>query len=523
MNVASRDLELPCPGRVLGTGILGVVLFVLLRLFADGGSPPYFWPLAATGLTVAFLFTLGLNRDPVRSFVRTGFHLGAFAFFMFYPLIDSENVGAGVPPSLRDTIGWMLVLTVIGFEFGYWGTRISDPVRRHAAAFEPTARQRKHLAVTIYIGLAAWFLTLLDSAISADVSMVDMLLTMRGHIEGAREDAAPLLGGGLILLQRLLASGGFLAATAASVLLTSRHPSNALTRLVCWGTLSLCAVAGFLTGSRGIFFYSLVPLVVTCWLLWARSTMRSARWFLAICGLVVIVGGSAAMSALRGGDIRTTYDEGLEVFSAEQHARGALDIYSQLSLVVQGFPEVIPYQRGRSLVPLVLGWVPRAIWEDKPYPFSLFMNFLNGESLERRAASLAVGIPGEGYGNFGLVGVFLWAALAGFAGRRADDYIGNFHPDHPLRLVLATMGAIWMALIVRGGIPEMFYMGLAALLLPWALSVYLSRACREPADQTAESMAVAMSPHTYAIAQPSWPVQQAADPEGLPEQPVRTS
>lgn len=141
--------------------------------------------------------------------------------------------------------------------------------------------------------------------------------------------------------------------------------------------------------------------------------------------------------------------------------------------MVQAFPELIPYQRGLSLVPLALGWVPRAVWPGKPYPFSLYMNFLNGETVENRAASIAVGLPGEGYGNFGMVGVFLWAALMGFACRRGDDYIGGFHPAHPLRLQIGGMAGIWAGLIVRGGVPEMFYMGLGAMLLPLGLTIYL--------------------------------------------------
>jgi hypothetical protein len=143
-------------------------------------------------------------------------------------------------------------------------------------------------------------------------------------------------------------------------------------------------------------------------------------------------------------------------------------------MVVEGFPKQIPYESGKSLVPLVLGWVPRTLWPDKPYPFSLHANTLRGESLEFRAASIAVGLSGEGYGNFGLAGALFWGALMGLACRWGDDRVGRLSESNPLRLQLGAMGGIWAAMIVRGGVPEMFYMGLSVIMYPVLLSWLLS-------------------------------------------------
>jgi hypothetical protein len=181
-----------------------------------------------------------------------------------------------------------------------------------------------------------------------------------------------------------------------------------------------------------------------------------------------------AMSAMRGGDIRN-YEGGLEEMNPMSHAEGAFEIYSQTAVIVEAFPEKIDYEYGKSLVPLVLGWVPRTLWSEKPYPFSIFANIIKGETLQDRAASLAVGLPGEGYGNFGLFGVLLWSIFMGLACRVGDDYVGRIHPSNPLGLFLAVMMAIWAAMIVRGGVPEMFYMGLNVVMFPLALSWFLSR------------------------------------------------
>jgi hypothetical protein len=198
------------------------------------------------------------------------------------------------------------------------------------------------------------------------------------------------------------------------------------------------------------------------------------RWVLIGLAGIVLAVTWGAMSAMRGSDIRN-YQGGLEAMNPVKHMQGAFDIYSQTAMIVETFPDKIEYEYGKSLIPLVLGWVPRSLWPDKPYPFSIFANIIRGETLEDRSASIAVGLPGEGYGNFGLFGVLLWSLLMGLACRAGDDYVGRLHPSNPLRLLLAATISIWAAMIVRGGVPEMFYMGLSVNMFPLALSWYLSR------------------------------------------------
>jgi hypothetical protein len=179
-----------------------------------------------------------------------------------------------------------------------------------------------------------------------------------------------------------------------------------------------------------------------------------------------------AMSAIRGQDVRR-YEVNIEEMSPSEYARGAFDMYSSSALIVQTFPDEIDYEYGRSLIPVVLGWMPRSVWPNKPYPFAVHVNTIQGESLEDRSASIAVGLSGEGYGNFGLLGVLIWSALMGISCRFADGFLGKFHPSNSLRLFLGASISIWAAMIVRGGVPEMFYMGLQVNMFPLALSLLL--------------------------------------------------
>jgi oligosaccharide repeat unit polymerase len=485
----ARAVDLPSPPKMLAALFGAVLLYTLIRVLMGAGPVPFGLAVAAAVASVVSLLTLGARRDAVRTFMRSGFHLGAFAFFILYPLIAADEVGQDVPKRLQWIIGWTIVLTIVGFEFGYWGTRFRAPsADRRTLDYTVSDRQRRVLVRLIGVGIVAWLITVIDFATSAGVSLTDLLLTMRGAVEGQRESFTPRLGGQFLIVQRILGGGVFLAATCGAVLLMDPRRGPRRVAFMSWVAMLMCGAVGFLSGSRSFFFFAFSPLLVTIWVrLSQRTRSKSVRWLWVGAGLLLMMAAWGVMAAVRGSDIRK-YEGGLEAFSPQNHARGAFDIYSQMAVVVQAFPDLIPYQKGRSLVPLVLGWVPRAVWPDKPYPFSLFMNFLNGETLEARTASIAVGIPGEGYGNFGVLGVFLWALLMGACCRRGDDYLGGMHEDHPLRLLLAAMAGIWAAMIVRGGVPEMFYLGLGIILLPWALAIFLFRQGRRPVETRALHM-----------------------------------
>jgi hypothetical protein len=99
------------------------------------------------------------------------------------------------------------------------------------------------------------------------------------------------------------------------------------------------------------------------------------------------------------------------------------------------------------------------------------MNHLHGEDLDTRTASLAPGLSAEGYGNFGMAGVLLWVVVMGVFCRSCDDCLRRFGLGNAFGLQLAGIWCIWAAMIVRGGVAEMFYMGLEITLAPLVLTV----------------------------------------------------
>lgn len=474
---------IPSPNRFTA-GCLFVAIIAALFAFVTADHPPLIHPLAALIASTMTLAMFGSDRPALACFMRAGFHVGFFAFFLSIPLFDTGAISARITGETIEAVGWMLILTVVGFEVGYWWFA---PNRRRGFRITPDPaldpKIQRNLIGFLVLGVLGWLIFVVDQVTAFQVPATTLLLTMRGRIEGAAAGANPVLGyyAGMVVV-----SGIYLAAASAVVLITRSRKAGLVVLTLCWSVLVLTAAIGFLRGSRAVFFYAMTPLIVAIWAVVSeRRGLRSFRWMWLVSAAFVIIVSWGAMSAMRGGDIRN-YEGGWRAINPEQHVTGAFNIYDSLADIAEGFPEEIPYQNGKSLVALALGWVPRPIWPDKPYPFSLYLTRLRGETLNARSASIASGLPGEGYGNFGYFGVILWAGLLGFAARKGDDAIHGLHIAEPLKIQIGATAAIWTAMIVRGGVPEMFYMGLFVIMFPALLALYLKKAQRH-SPMTAEA------------------------------------
>jgi hypothetical protein len=461
---SDSSLTIPNATRVVAALIVVLIFCGGSRTILITGEAPLLLPVCAAGLSVIFLFGINVSTDPVVSLARIGFHVGLFAYFLSFPVLYPETIEPGFSDGVHQTVGWMLIFSVLGFEGGYHARRL---VRRRPprVLFPPTltGTQRGILVVLLCVGLAAWFLPIVDYSSATRVSTWDLVLSMRGRIEG----------GELGQWSYLLTGGLYLADAAAFLLVTSRKETSITIKVFCWAVMMLCSVLGFLSGSRSLFLYCFAPLALSAWVQLIRLGFGKTLRVLVVCWAVLVVGTVwVAMSAIRGQDVRS-YEGILQDIRPAEDARGAFDIYSSSALIVQSFPQQIDYEYGKSLIPLVFGWVPRSVWPDKPYPFSVYANTIQGETLDDRSASIAVGLSGEGYGNFGLFGVLLWGILMGLACCGADSHLRRFHPSNPLRLFLGVSISIWAAMIVRGGVAEMFYMGLQVNMFPVALSFVL--------------------------------------------------
>ena len=443
------------------------MIFVLALLSRTVQPSSFFgvWIFAGLACQCAFLLWTNISKPAHRGLGRLGFHFAMLAYFYATPLF-SPGLVESISEDIHNDLGATLLLTVIGFEIAYWRLQKSR-TRPH-----PVRIRNVHLIGVAVVGLISAIASLVLRAIALRVSVQSVIYSMRGQVWAASvQEVTPTLYYTLFVLSSAAYLGG--AAAGAYLVLKNRRASS-WQSVVCWSVLISIAGLGLRQGSRALFLYSAVPFIATIWQLLSRSVLRTTRWVFLCALTLAVLAVWGFMSAARGGDVRD-FAGSWEDMRPDRHIEAAFDTYSEAAVIVEVFPATFPYEYGRSLVPIVLGWVPRSLWPSKPYPFGVFANFANSQTIQSRSASLAVGLPGEGYGNFGLMGGLFWGLLAGLGCAALDRHVRTLHDGNPLKLQLAMISAVWMAMIVRGGVPEMFYMGLFVACWPFLVSRYLEQ------------------------------------------------
>lgn len=109
----------------------------------------------------------------------------------------------------------------------------------------------------------------------------------------------------------------------------------------------------------------------------------------------------------------------------ETWLEGDYDAYTMLTLIVDFVRRNGPTW-GRQLMGVLLFWVPRTIWPNKPIGSGAFVS----GSLGFNFTNLSAPLPAEGIINFGVVGVFLFALVFGWLMTSLDNaYWETFDKD----------------------------------------------------------------------------------------------
>lgn len=88
------------------------------------------------------------------------------------------------------------------------------------------------------------------------------------------------------------------------------------------------------------------------------------------------------------------------------------DSYQSFAFIVQN-DEIT---NGKQLLSTIFFWIPRIFWEDKPYFTGIYM----ADKYNLWFSQIAINYFGEGYVNFGLLGVFLFAIILGWITAKFD-------------------------------------------------------------------------------------------------------
>ncbi len=470
--------DIPYVRLVAVTVMALVVLIGFIRSLTSGSVTPLLFPVMATVLSAAAILAIDMKEIYGTTYMRIGFHAGILIFLTSFPILAPEILPIA-DETVRFTAGMALVLCVLGFEIGYWTLRSISGIAKPKSPYVLVANNYSWVHRLLFVGIAMYALYLIYAVASSGRSFFSTFFALRGAVTGNTEDIVINADANRDTIALLLSYGRYMAAAAATILILAPNPFRfATNKTIAWLALLGCAFIGMNNasgGSRSAFLLSSVPFLTTLWIY--SGTIKSIRQFrplLVILLLLVVLFGfqylaaNREMGTVQEDQVRFNVDK-VDMFDTS--SLSAFGIYSDYENVVGAFPEKVEFQNGASIVPIVLGWVPRRFWPEKPYPFTKIASELRGFGLY--TTSIACGFPAEGYGNFGYPGVLLWGALMGLGCAFADFRMNNLRPGHPLALSMRGMMAVWAAIIVRGGTAEMFYTGAFPIGFMW-ICLYFS-------------------------------------------------
>ncbi|HQR06093.1 MAG TPA: hypothetical protein PLN21_04680 [Gemmatales bacterium] len=447
-----------------------VILIGFIRSLTIGSMTPFLLPVLASVLSTVAILLVDLKGRYGTTYTRIGFHAGVMIFLTSFPILAPDTLG-DTDETVRFTAGIVLVLCVVGFEIGYWSLRTFLGIPKAKSPFVLVANNFLWVHRLLYFGIAMFVLYLFYIVATTGKSFFSVLFLLRGEMVINPEETIFTPNDNSYLIAGVLAYGRYLAAAAATIIILSPNPYRLPTsKTIAWLSLIGCAFIGLNSGSggsRSSFLLSSVPLFTTLWIY--SGTIKALKMFRPLVIVVVlflVLFGIQYLTANRdmGKHLQDEqigfHVENVNLF--EISTLSSLEIYSDYELVISKIPSRVEFQNGASLVPIVLGWVPRRFWPEKPWPFSKIAAELRGFALW--TTSIAPGFPA---GNFGLTGALLWGALLGLACALADYRMSNLRPGHPLALALRGMMTVWVAIIVRGGTAEMFYMGFFPIGFMW--------------------------------------------------------
>ena len=189
-------------------------------------------------------------------------------------------------------------------------------------------------------------------------------------------------------------------------------------RKITWRTLTALACLGiacFPTGlSRNMMASFYAGLLILTF-----DVTKKGRWFswIIICGLVLVFPAMEIfrrISTLKNGNLM---DLIVQNFSA-CYLEGHFDTHQMIITVIRYVKE-FGFAWGRQMLGALLFFVPRAIWPGKPAGTGhTAIVKLDQFYFSNVSANMAT----EGYVNFGLVGIVLFALVIGILARRADGF-----------------------------------------------------------------------------------------------------
>jgi hypothetical protein len=198
---------------------------------------------------------------------------------------------------------------------------------------------------------------------------------------------------------------------------------------------------GLAVWANGKRFILVLLMVIIFYILWQKGILK---------GIKLIAGGLAFIAILlvysysyeldtrytRNTDFATVYQNNRIDYGRDDVTK--MTIYSEL----EGNP-ILEY-RGQSLLFYITMFIPREIWQDKPWPYAIYITAtLTGETgaYFYYGWSMTTSILEEAISNFGWIGMLIGPLLISFICRTGDKYSSSL-----LSVLTVIVGSLLLVL-----------------------------------------------------------------------------
>lgn len=346
----------------------------------------------------------------------------------------------GLGPGAKDfgLVNTALFVSIIGFLsfwFGYW-TRAGRAVARLLPSLPCKWNWSLVLPAAVLSAVLGWIVRVLVVVLEAGSFSAWM---------AANKDELLRLAEGTTYLE--IMSGSLVTVALFLILIKAGigHDSRLWT---LFGLLFVSeALFGFIRGSRGAPLFLLLKVAIGFYMTSERTHKASLR-FAWLTGTIVVLGCvlfpvvSAARFLGIGGmgeflSSHLLWDPG-ELFRLVWDRLHGLD---SLALIISKVPSEVPYTFASELGLLVISWIPRRIWLEKPTISlgEIFYKTLVPSGLFGEGTSVAITLPGQFYWDLGIVGIVIGMSLVGILWRFLHEYFVRPKGNLSNVLVVATV------------------------------------------------------------------------------------
>ena len=349
-------------------------------------------------------------------------YLGTFVFFMMFwvrsvSILMWGSELLGDPPFFPDilkawNVSWLYLLLAIVLFYRFYYSQLGVALAR-AFALLPSqwSVRRAHAAIGILfaVGLAAL------------VMLIRQFGSLTSFLFQKAEVLATFGTGPLTLFAQCIV----LSMQLAFALLLQRRSRGA------WIAFLLVAlpavVAEAVQGMKGAFLFMFFSLLILRHYVVRPIRLRSVL-LLAAAAIFLVFPVFNALRQSPSPEVISSQEAWIINLDPAQ----AIDIAAQrfsgiepLVFIVRDTPRVMDYQLGRTYLNVLVSWVPREFWPEKPILGfgQIFTPLYLGHVFEPGGTTYAPSIFGEAYVNFHVFGIILVAGLGGIFLRAFYEYL----------------------------------------------------------------------------------------------------